>query len=104
MRSQIFPFTTLCRSATVGRVAPRQAGDQIVAGTAVGLAGGLGSLGGFIIPWLTGRLANDESLAAALTSLSLWLILLVVAAAIVRKRLSAHATPPSQPTGTPVTG
>jgi len=71
------------------------------AGTAVGLAGGLGSLGGFIIPWLTGRLANDESLAVALTSLSLWLMVLVIAAAIVRKRL---ATRPTDPGGTPVTG
>ena len=56
------------------------------AGTAVGLAGGLGSLGGFVVPWLTGRLANGIGLSLALASLGVWLLALVAAAAVVRTR------------------
>lgn len=55
---------------------------------AVGLAGGLGSLGGFVIPWYTGRLASTEGLPFALAALSGWLLLLVAAAATARFRLS----------------
>jgi len=54
--------------------------------TAVGLAGGLGSLGGFIIPWYTGRLASTDGLPFAITSLGAWLLLLLVAAVAVRFR------------------
>ena len=54
--------------------------------TAVGLAGGLGSLGGFIIPWYTGRLASTDGLPFAITSLAGWLGLLLVAAVAVRFR------------------
>ncbi len=56
------------------------------AGLAVGLAGGLGSLGGFAIPWLTGRLANATDLPMALTSLGAWLAALVFASAFVARR------------------
>jgi fucose permease len=56
------------------------------AGTAVGLAGGLGSLGGFAIPWFTGRLATQGGLSIGIASLSAWLALLVAAAAFVRSR------------------
>ena len=56
------------------------------AGTAVGLAGGLGSLGGFAVPWLTGRLATDVGLGVALASLAGWLGLLVTGAVIARRR------------------
>jgi FHS family glucose/mannose:H+ symporter-like MFS transporter len=54
--------------------------------TAVGLAGGLGSLGGFIVPWYTGRLANTAGLPFAITSLSGWLLLLLAAAMTARFR------------------
>ena len=54
--------------------------------TAVGLAGGLGSLGGFVVPWCTGVLANANGLPYAITALSGWLLLLVAAAAIARVR------------------
>lgn len=59
------------------------------AGTAVGLAGGLGSLGGFVIPWVTGRVANAASLSLALASLGAWLGLLVASAAYARRRTGA---------------
>jgi FHS family glucose/mannose:H+ symporter-like MFS transporter len=48
--------------------------------TAVGLAGGLGSLGGFLVPWFTGRFASTAGLPLAITSLSGWLLLLLAAA------------------------
>jgi fucose permease len=55
-------------------------------GLAVGLAGGLGSLGGFAVPWLTGGLAGTGGLARALAALSGWLLLLVAGAAFARHR------------------
>jgi fucose permease len=57
------------------------------AGTAVALAAGLGSLGGFLVPWLTGILATHTNLATALATLSLWLLVLVIASAVVSRRL-----------------
>jgi fucose permease len=56
------------------------------AGLAVGLAGGLGSLGGFVVPWITGGIAGRGGLPGAIASLSGWLGLLVLGAAIVRLR------------------
>lgn len=56
------------------------------AGLAVGLAGGLGSLGGFVVPWATGGLAGDDGLANALAALAGWLALLVAGAAFTRHR------------------
>lgn len=58
------------------------------AGTAVGLAGGLGSVGGFVVPWLTGRIATHApgGLSTALASLGAWLALLVLAASLARHR------------------
>jgi FHS family glucose/mannose:H+ symporter-like MFS transporter len=52
--------------------------------TAVGLAGGLGSLGGFLVPWYTGQLASTAGLPFAISSLSGWLLLLVAAAMTAR--------------------
>lgn len=56
------------------------------AGLAVGLAGGLGSLGGFVVPWVTGGLASTGGLPAALAALSGWLGLLVAGATFARLR------------------
>ncbi len=63
-----------------GQTLPRKAG------LAVGLAGGLGSLGGFVVPWITGELAGSGGLASALAALSGWLFLLVAGAGFVRIR------------------
>ena len=60
------------------------------AGIAVGLAGGLGSLGGFVVPWLTGRIATDGGLGVALSTLAAWLGLLVVGAFVSRIRQRQH--------------
>lgn len=66
--------------ALAGRALPRRPA------TAVGLAGGMGSLGGFIVPWATGNLAADTGLPFAFASLAGWLIILAVAALAVRYR------------------
>lgn len=66
-----------------GQTLPRRAG------LAVGLAGGLGSLGGFVVPWITGELAGTGGLPSALAALSGWLFLLVGGAGFVRLRLRA---------------
>ncbi len=63
-----------------GQTLPRKAG------LAVGLAGGLGTLGGFVVPWITGELAGSGGLPRALAALSGWLCLLVAGAAFVRMR------------------
>ena len=68
-----------------GQTLPRKAG------LAVGLAGGLGSLGGFIVPWVTGELAGSGGLAGALAGLSGWICLLVAGTAFVRMRRTKSA-------------
>jgi fucose permease len=55
------------------------------AGTAVGLAAGAGALGGFVVPWLTGRIATTSQLSTAFLSLSGWLALLALCSAIARQ-------------------
>jgi FHS family glucose/mannose:H+ symporter-like MFS transporter len=55
-------------------------------GTAVGLAGGLGSLGGFVVPWCTGRIASASGLGFAIATLGAWLMVVVLSAATVRFR------------------
>lgn len=57
-------------------------------GLAVGLAGGLGSLGGFIVPWLSGVIAQSTSLGFALATQGAWLSLLVAGAAVAHHRLT----------------
>jgi fucose permease len=54
--------------------------------TAVGLAGGLGSAGGFVVPWATGGLAGTMGLPFAFASLAGWIMLLAAAATIVHFR------------------
>jgi FHS family glucose/mannose:H+ symporter-like MFS transporter len=55
-------------------------------GMAVGLAGGLGSIGGFVIPWCTGVIADATTLAWAFVSVGAWTTGLVAAAAVVHRR------------------
>ncbi|MEM9176197.1 MAG: hypothetical protein AAGC67_13300, partial [Myxococcota bacterium] len=68
-------------------------------GLAVGLAGGLGSVGGFLVPWVSGGIAQTTSLPFALTTQAAWLGLLVAGAAIAHLRLretragASHAHP-----------
>ena len=56
-------------------------------GLAVGLAGGLGSLGGFVVPWVTGVIAQSTSLSFGLMTQGGWLALLVAGAVIAGRRL-----------------
>jgi fucose permease len=50
-------------------------------GTAAGLAAGAGALGGFVVPWLTGALADAWGAPLAVASLSLWCLAIALAAA-----------------------
>jgi MFS family permease len=54
-------------------------------GTAAGIAAGAGALGGFAVPWLTGALGDGFGAGAALTSLAIWSVLIVGAAAAARR-------------------
>lgn len=56
------------------------------AGTAVGLAAGLGSLGGFVVPWLTGKIATGAGLSTAFVVLAGWMWVLAAAAVTLRLR------------------
>ncbi len=50
-------------------------------GTAAGLVAGAGSLGGFVVPWLTGALGDAAGVSAAIGSLALWSLLIALAGA-----------------------
>jgi fucose permease len=54
-------------------------------GTAAGLAGGAGALGGFAIPWLTGAIGDAFGVALAFGSLALWSAAIAAAAATARR-------------------
>ena len=41
-------------------------------GTATGLAGGAGTIGGFAIPWITGTIGDGVGIAIAMGSLGVW--------------------------------
>ena len=56
------------------------------AGIAVGVAAGVGALGGFVVPWLTGRIATTTSLSTAFVSLAFWIALLTGSSTIVYLR------------------
>jgi hypothetical protein len=42
---------------------------------------GAGSLGGFVVPWLTGALGDAAGVSAAIGSLALWSLLIALAGA-----------------------
>jgi DHA1 family bicyclomycin/chloramphenicol resistance-like MFS transporter len=50
-------------------------------GTAVAVVAGLGSLGGFLVPWLTGVLGDIGGIALGIGALSGWCVLIALAAA-----------------------
>jgi fucose permease len=54
-------------------------------GTAAGVAAGVGALGGFAVPWLTGALGDAFDAGFAIASLALWSLLIAVAAAAARR-------------------
>jgi fucose permease len=54
-------------------------------GTATGLAGGAGALGGFAVPWISGAIGDAAGIALAFASLALWCAAIAVAAAASRR-------------------
>lgn len=69
--SAIFPVMI----TLAGRLVPNAPGK------AVGLVAGLGSFGGFALPWLTGVIADATSIAVGFASVALWCGLIAVAGA-----------------------
>jgi len=57
-------------------------------GSAVGLVAGLGSMGGFVVPWLTGIAGDQLGVTPALGALSLWCAVVAIAALYAER---AHA-------------
>jgi fucose permease len=53
-------------------------------GTAAGLAAGVGALGGFAVPWLTGAFGDAVGVAPAFASLALWCATIAAGAAALR--------------------
>jgi fucose permease len=64
--------------ALAGRLAPESPGR------AVGLVAGLGSIGGFAIPPLTGAIADASNIVIAMASLAGWCGLIAVAGGVAR--------------------
>ena len=60
-------------------------------GLATGLVAGLGSAGGFALPWLTGNLADVAGVGLAMTAIAAWCAL-ISAAALVSQRTSRART------------
>jgi fucose permease len=65
----------------------------LAAGTATGLVGGVGALGGFIVPWLAGALGDRLGIRSAILSLSLLLLALALAAYGARPRPTQAVAP-----------
>jgi fucose permease len=55
-------------------------------GTATGFAVGVGSIGGFVVPWLTGTLGDAAGIVIAFGSLALWPALIALTEITLRKR------------------
>jgi nitrate/nitrite transporter NarK len=55
-------------------------------GTAAGLAGGAGALGGFVAPWLTGTIGERTGVGNGIAALALWSAALALAATFMRRR------------------
>ena len=53
-------------------------------GKAVGLVAGLGSVGGFVLPPLTGAIADGPGIAVAMGSLAIWCVVIATAGAVAR--------------------
>ena len=54
-------------------------------GSAVGLVAGLGSLGGFVIPWSTGLVGDHAGIAAGIGSLAFWCVVICCSAALAER-------------------
>jgi fucose permease len=55
-------------------------------GSAAGLVAGLGGIGGFVVPWLTGALGDRAGIAIAYGSVAFWCILAAVGAFIAHRQ------------------
>jgi nitrate/nitrite transporter NarK len=56
------------------------------AGTAAGLVGGAGALGGFFLPWIAGALGDAAGIETAVTALGAWSLVIGIAALALWRR------------------
>jgi fucose permease len=73
--SGVFPLMI----ALAGQLVPEAPGK------AVALVAGLGSIGGFVLPPLTGAIADELGISTAMASLALWCALIAVAGAVAQR-------------------
>lgn len=52
-------------------------------GTATGLVAAAGAVGGFVVPWISGRVGDRDGVGAALATLALWCLVIAAAAGAV---------------------
>jgi fucose permease len=74
--SGVFPLMI----AIAGQLVPQAPGK------AVAIVAGLGSLGGFALPPLTGAIADASQISLAIGSLAAWCLLIAVAGAVAARR------------------
>lgn len=66
--------------------------NEAARGTSIAMVAGLGSIGGFAIPWLTGALGDTFGIAATMQSLALWCVGITIGATILLRRSAHDAT------------
>jgi len=71
------------------------------AGTAAGIVGGAGALGGFAIPWLTGAIGDSRGIVLAVGTLAAWCLLVALPAAAFAIRGSTSRGARERPIPTP---
>lgn len=65
-------------------------------GTSIAVVAGLGSVGGFAIPWLTGALGDAFGIAATMASLALWCLVIVAGALLLLRQAPIGRAPGTQ--------
>ena len=58
-------------------------------GTAAGLVAGIGGLGGFVVPWLTGAIGDRVGVSFAYGSIACWCLVAALGAFIAQRRVVA---------------
>jgi fucose permease len=86
-------ISLFCVGAALGGIYPvviALAGQRApgAEGSAAGLVAGLGGIGGFVVPWLTGALGDRAGIAIAYGSVAFWCILAAVGAFIAHRQRS----------------
>jgi fucose permease len=98
--TQAVGVSLFCVGAALGGVYPvviALAGQRApgAEGSAAGLVAGLGGIGGFVVPWLTGSLGDYGGISVAYGSISIWCSIAAVAAFIAHRHRGVAEEPKS---------